>query len=210
MGNPKFLLALIIVFLVTGCSNGIENEEQKIVVQNLVGYYESKPLEGKVDLYEVTEDKKVLKVKEILDETDWENAKVNMVRPPDYKFHFEYINKDIESNTVQHSVWISPNKDKLEIVRGNDEYAQLTKENSAILFEIITGDNLSDLKANMEKEDDSKLQEFEGYIVEKKVEENGANRILVIQNITPNEIENKTNEELLIQSRDNRTGSYFT
>lgn len=39
-----------------------------------------------------------------------------------------------------------PNKDKLEVVRGNDEYAQLTKENSAILFEIITGDKIGELK----------------------------------------------------------------
>jgi hypothetical protein len=196
MRNPKLLFALIIIFvlIITGCSIGIENEEQKIVVQNLVGYYESKQLEGKVNLNEVTEDKNVLKVKQILNETNWENAVVNMVRPPDYKFHFEYIHKDIESNTVQHSVWISPNKEKLEIVRENDEYVQLTKENSAILFEIITGDNLSDLKSSMEREVDSKLQEFEGYIVEKKLK-NGANRILVIQNITPTEIENKTKKD---------------
>lgn len=69
-----------------------------------------------------------------------------MSSPADYQFFFHYINKNIKSDALQHLIWISPNKDKLEVVRGNDEYAQLTKENSELLFEIITGEKLANLK----------------------------------------------------------------
>lgn len=134
-------MIVVFVFIITGCSSGIENEEQKIVVQKRIAdenKYE--------DFKEVTESEQVLKIKDILGKADWENAKVNMARHADYQFFFHYKNGNIESNSIQHLMWISPNKDKLEVVRGNDEYVQLTEENSAILFEIITGGKLIDLK----------------------------------------------------------------
>ena len=144
MKIQRLLFCLIFAFvcLATGCSNEIENEEQIIMVQKRVGdenKYE--------DFKEVTDNEQVMSIKELLDDTDWENAKVNMVRPPDYKFHFEHTDKGIKSNAVQHSVWISPNKDKLEVViEGQSKYVQLTKEDSAILFKVITGEKLTDLK----------------------------------------------------------------
>jgi hypothetical protein len=135
---------LITTFLIiiTGCSNGIEKEEQIIEVQKRVGN------ENKYeDFRKITDPKQVLKVKEILNKTKWENEKVNMSRPPDYQFVFLFKNPDIiQEKVVLHSVWISPNKDKLEIVQGDNQYAQLTEENSANLFEIITGGKLTDLK----------------------------------------------------------------
>jgi hypothetical protein len=145
----KIFLGLITIFLilVTGCSNGIEiangkeNEKELIKVQKRVGN------ENKLeDLRRITDNKKVQKVKEILDETDWENAKVSMSHPPDYKFVFQFKNPNIKAKAVLHRVWISPNGDKLEIVQGENQYAQLSKEQSAIMFEIITGDKLSELK----------------------------------------------------------------
>lgn len=137
-----FVLITVMLFLVTGCSGEIENEEQTIIVEKRIG---DENMYG--SFKEVTDNEQILSVKEILDNVYWENAKVNMSHPPDYKFHFQYINKDIESNPVQHSVWISPSKDKLELViEEQSNYAQLTKEDSATLFKIITGEKLVDLK----------------------------------------------------------------
>ncbi|MEF2098465.1 hypothetical protein V3595_28295 [Bacillus sp. CFBP9009] len=69
-----------------------------------------------------------------------------MSRPADYQFFFHYKNENIQSDAIQHLIWISPNTDKLVVVRGNDEYVQLTDENSGILLKIITGEELTDLK----------------------------------------------------------------
>ncbi len=135
----KLFFCLIATFLIilTGCSNKIENEEQKIAVSKRVGN------ENKYEGFRgINDSKQVLKVKEILSETDWQNAKVDMSRPADYLFVFKFINPEIKAKAVLYRIWISPNKDKLEIVKGESQYAHLTKENSAILFKIITGDEL--------------------------------------------------------------------
>ena len=144
MGIRKLLFALILVlmFITTGCSSGMENEEQTIIVQKLV---------GDKDEYnhfrEVTDIEQVGKVTNILDKTNWTNAEVSMVHPADYKFHFEYIDKKIQSDSVIYALWISPNKDKIELVmQGAGKYVQLNKSKSAELFEIVTGEKLSDLK----------------------------------------------------------------
>lgn len=66
--------------LLVGCSNGTKIAGDKIVV-------------GKTDKYEyynkIKDSKEVQKVKDILDSISWENAKLSMVSPPHYKFHFE-------------------------------------------------------------------------------------------------------------------------
>jgi len=137
----KILLALIFLMIITGCSNGIENEEQLIEVQKRLGNEKKF-----ADFRKIADKKKVQKVKEIINETDWKNAEVSISRPPDYQFVFQFKNPKIAAKAVLHSVWVSPNKDQLEIVRGENQYAQLSKEQSAIMFEIITGDKLSELK----------------------------------------------------------------
>ncbi|RFU67493.1 hypothetical protein D0469_14680 [Peribacillus saganii] len=145
MKIQTLFIALVAVFLfaVTGCSSGIENEEQKIVVQQRNNDNNADKYQ---DFREITDSEQVQKAKKILDEAEWNNSKVNMSRPADYQFFFHYKNEKIKADTIQHLIWISPNKDKLEVVRGNDEYVQLTEDNSEILFEIITGEDLTSLK----------------------------------------------------------------
>lgn len=136
-----FSLIFAFLFLITGCSNDIER--QIIMVEKRVGN------ENKFEGYkEVTNGSKVVRIKVLLDDTNWENVQVDMDRPPDYKFHFENPDKGIESNTVQHSVWISlKNKNKLEVaIEGQSKYAQLSNVDSENLFEVITGDKLPNFK----------------------------------------------------------------
>ncbi|MGX2959606.1 hypothetical protein JNUCC23_10115 [Peribacillus sp. JNUCC 23] len=142
MKKILFVFFGIISIFIVGCSNTLENEEQSIKVQKLIGdeyNYE--------DFKEIINSEQVIKAKEVLNDIDWENAKVEMERPPDYRFGFQYKNPDIEAKAVLYELWISPNKDKVELViDAESKYAQLDKNKSAILFEIITGENLSDLK----------------------------------------------------------------
>lgn len=76
----------------------------------------------------------------------WKNAAVSMVYHADYRFHFEDTSKKQKSNGASYSLWISPNKDKIELViDGKVKYVQLNKEKSQKLFKIITGKSLSEI-----------------------------------------------------------------
>ncbi len=79
--NLSVVFIAIVIFIVTGCSNIIGNEEQTINVQKHVDdTYE--------DLKVVTDNKQVQQVKKILNDTHFENKKVEMARPADYHFVF--------------------------------------------------------------------------------------------------------------------------
>ncbi|MFC0561911.1 hypothetical protein [Halalkalibacter alkalisediminis] len=148
MKYEKFLF-LLLVFLsltVTACSNEpkvdvtpeVENKDMKIVVQ--------KRIENQNDyenFREITQKVQVQKVKEIINGAVWETAEVEMAEPPHYKFRFRDLSPE---EAGLYEVWISPKNDKLEIVSRNKGYTQLTKENSSLLFEILTGEKMSELR----------------------------------------------------------------
>ncbi|MBE7105117.1 hypothetical protein FT637_19360 [Bacillus cereus] len=135
--NLFLVFITICIFIVTGCSNIIGNEEQTIEVQKRVDddTYE--------DLNVVTENKQVRQVKKILNDTHFENKKMEMSRSAEYRFIFQFKNPKIEAKAVVYQIWISPNKEKVEIVAEDNRYAQLTEKNAAALFEIVTGEKLS-------------------------------------------------------------------
>lgn len=144
MKKIKYFIALfgIVSIFLVGCSNVIENEEQYIKVQNRIG--EENKYE---DFKEIMGTEQVKKVKDILNEIDWEHAKVNMTHPPDYRFIFPYKNPKVESKAATYELWISPSKDKVELViDAESKYIQLDTANSAELFEILVGEELSDQK----------------------------------------------------------------
>ncbi|MCM3709723.1 hypothetical protein [Sporosarcina luteola] len=124
--------------LLVGCSNDLQNTEQSIVIEKRIGdenNYE--------DFREVTDNEQVQKLKEILKDVNWINAKAEMAYPPDYKFAFRYKNPNIEAKAVLYQLWITPNKDKVELI-GVNQYVKLDKGMSAELFEIVTGEKLTD------------------------------------------------------------------
>ena len=127
----------ICIFIVTGCSNILGNEDQRIEVQKRVGddKYE--------DLKIVTDNNQVLQVKKILNDIHFENQKAEMSRSADYHFVFQFKNPKIEAKAVLYQIWISPNKDKVEVMAGDNRYAQLEGENAATLFWIVTGEEVS-------------------------------------------------------------------
>ncbi|MCM2534164.1 hypothetical protein NDK43_19620 [Neobacillus pocheonensis] len=154
------ILLTIFVSFSTGCSqnkpegtssttwvaNGMDNkvstvnEDQFILVQKHIGKeYENNFEEFK----KIMDAKQVHKVKEILNELKWEYAKRDTLQPPDYQFIFQPKDPKIKVQAILHRIWITPDKDRLVIGRGENQYAfQLSKEQSATLFEILTGDKL--------------------------------------------------------------------
>ncbi|ABY44134.1 hypothetical protein [Bacillus mycoides] len=134
--NLTLVIVFMCIFIVTGCSNILGNEDQRIEVQKRVGddNYE--------DLKVVTDNNQVLQVKKILNDIHFENKKVEMSRSADYHFVFQFKNPKIEAKAVLYQIWISPNKDKVEVMAGDNRYAQLVGKNAATLFEIVTGEKL--------------------------------------------------------------------
>ncbi len=130
------LIALIgfVSIFIAGCSN----QEQSIEVQKRIGVE---------NLYEefkmITNNQQVQNVWEIINNVDWETAKVQMALPPDYRFAFQFHN---EAKAVLYELWISPNKDKVEIIKAGNKYAQLDRNKSTELFEALTGEKLADQK----------------------------------------------------------------
>lgn len=132
-------MVVLFLSLVAGCSNKIVNVEQKIEVQKRIddeNIYK--------DFKVISDNDEVQKVEEIVFDIEWENAKVQMEHPADYRFIFQYKNPNIVAKAVSYKIWISPNNDVVEIVMEDDAYAKLNKGNSSILIEILTGENLPD------------------------------------------------------------------
>ncbi|MDJ1478064.1 hypothetical protein QBX67_23595 [Bacillus sp. LS15-K4] len=135
--NLSVVFIAIVIFIVTGCSNIIGNEEQTIKVQKRVDdTYE--------DLKVVTDNKQVRQVKKILNDAHFENKKVEMSRPADYHFVFQFKNPKIEAKAMLYQIWIIPNKDKIEIIAGDSQYVQLEGKHAATLFQIVTGEKLAE------------------------------------------------------------------
>ncbi|MET3196697.1 hypothetical protein ABID96_003665 [Bacillus sp. OAE603] len=136
----KYLITLIVIIstFITGCSKQMEIKEQNIIVEKLivkVNHYE--------DFKVVKNNEKVKMVREILSKADWEHAKVDMVRPADYRFIFQFKNPDTQAKAVLYELWISPNKDQVELViDAESKYVQLDKKSSSEIFKILTGRKL--------------------------------------------------------------------
>jgi len=146
MKNKKAFIFLISVSLIAALvlivhyTSGFKNKGNKIIIEKQVGKEDTYE-----DFNELKDRKKVQKVKEILNSINWERSKVSMEHPANFKFHFDYINEEREPNGLVYDLWISPQKDKVELIMENkSRYAQLSKEKSAELFEIIAGYKLAE------------------------------------------------------------------
>ncbi|MDF2556324.1 MAG: hypothetical protein K0R71_152 [Bacillales bacterium] len=150
MKKITYLLAFIGIFsiFITGClnPNSLENEEQMINVLKRIGdenKYE--------DFNKITNDKQVQKVADIIENIDWENVKVD-IRPPDYKFFFQFKNSNFEAKAITYDFWVNNDKDSVELaISDESKFAHLNKSDSSKLVEILIGLNLSDLKTQFDE-----------------------------------------------------------
>lgn len=135
MNKVFFFLVVSLSFLVPGCSSDESNEKQVIEIQ------EYADLDGGEyrELENITETDQVQQVKKIVRDAKWEKTLVNMGRPADYRFTFQFENADIEAKPVLHELWISASSEKAEMIRGDIEYSRLNEKDTAALIEVLTG-----------------------------------------------------------------------
>ncbi|MGE7094262.1 hypothetical protein ACQKII_23095 [Lysinibacillus sp. NPDC048646] len=132
----KMLILILVVFMTASCA-GIERQIIIVEKQYETGMYE--------DFQEITNRKKVNVVKKILHNAKWQQMKVDMAREADYQFIFQFVDPNIQTKAILYSIWISPDKDTLEVVAGDNQYVHLNNEDSQKLFEALTDTNLADI-----------------------------------------------------------------
>ncbi|MEA3318377.1 MAG: hypothetical protein U9Q88_00005 [Bacillota bacterium] len=145
MKKYRYLVVFMILIsmVVAGCSNSSDVKEVTDQGQTI----EVQRLNGDGDKYEVfkvvTNEEQVNKGKKLLDDLRWEDAKVSMVRPADFRFSFP----NPEAKVVLYELWIGPNMELAELViNAESKYVKLGTNESAELFELLTGKKLSDLE----------------------------------------------------------------
>lgn len=159
MKSNKILIVLIVLILtlIVGCSNPTTNNSGKSSKNKIAPKIHFNKTQNKVvvekqtneknnyEIYnEIKDRKKVKDIKEILSNINFTNAIVDMAYPPHYKFHLEDSNKKQKSNEPIYELWISPNKNQIELVLDpSGRYVQLSKEKSQKLFQLLTGKDLN-------------------------------------------------------------------
>lgn len=144
--NKRFLPAAGVLFLLTGCAEepapkAQEQSDDKVVVEQYVDIKMDFEL-----LHVIQNDATVEQVQELVDGIEWEQANVSMAEFPYGRFHYGKAGS-AEAPSPTYSLWISPSKDKVElVVNGEPKYAQLTNEDSNALFQALTGSPLASVK----------------------------------------------------------------
>ncbi|AAK78040.1 hypothetical protein HGI32_16175 [Clostridium acetobutylicum] len=137
--NRVFII-FIFVLLAVGCSNVVKNTEGSTLLVE-----KQSTIKGKYEYCNnIKDEKEVQNIKKIINSINWKDAKVSMVYPPQYKFYFEAIKEKKPSEDISYDMWISPRKDKIELVREPEgNYINLNEKTSKLLFKLLTGDNLN-------------------------------------------------------------------
>lgn len=125
-GLSVFSLLSLIIFVV-GCHQQAA-EMRTLIIEKQTGikdhYKQIKEIKGK---------DKIETVLDLLLSANWENAKVSMHHPPNYKINNLY------------NIWITPQKNRLEIViQGKSKYTKLSEKDSQTLYEIMTDKKLGE------------------------------------------------------------------
>ncbi|WP_052344254.1 hypothetical protein [Bacillus ndiopicus] len=131
-----YLIGFTTIFLFS-CSPPVFSPEQYIEVDKYTGNGDEYE-----DFYTVTSNKEVQTVREILNTIVWEQKKIDMERPPDYRFIFQFKDPKIEAKAVPYAFWINQNIVELAVLASSDQYVQLDENQSAEFFEILTRDKL--------------------------------------------------------------------
>jgi len=141
------LLYITIGIFLTGCTE-YEKENESKITPTLTTTVEAEQLSIKEMPFTVEENsdkgyqlKKEVEIAdeiattvEILENANWENRAGIMASPPDYRFQLDSFN---------YAIWVTPFGDRLEIIiQGESKYVKLPSEESEVLFEIITGEQL--------------------------------------------------------------------
>ncbi|MDR9746615.1 hypothetical protein P4H27_12700 [Paenibacillus taichungensis] len=129
----------LLFMCLTGCSaDNIQSKGNQVIVQQPVENSNQYTLYRKI-----TDPAQVHAIRSITRSIRSNHIIADMVRPPDYKFFFEKKNTTSSDKSDIYNLWISPHQDQVEIIiESKPTYVQLTKEKSAKLFELITGEKL--------------------------------------------------------------------
>lgn len=141
----KKMIALVVfcsLVLLIGCSKEpIEQISEKHIehLEQNLNLHISKPEGQNYKVYKKIEDNETVEmVLDILLNVPWENAKVLKSRQPDYKILTVNIDPTVSYEPSTYAVWLSPNKDILEVsIEGRSKHGKVAKDDVIMILSIL-------------------------------------------------------------------------
>lgn len=129
-----YVVILIMIVSLVGCSNKKEEMKDYIKVEKRVGTStDYEPLRKVVD------EEKVQQILTISQKAQWESAKITTLEPANYQYYIANEDPKVSLKVVLYRVWNSKGNNKLMLARDNNEFAQLDEENSKLLYKLLVG-----------------------------------------------------------------------
>ncbi len=135
-----FVAALTILLVTIGCYSHFSYTDETMIIEKATsgnGNYEV--------VKKISNNRKILKMKEILDKPRYGTGTVDMSIGNDYVIRF--INNNVKKSDLLEAyfVWISPKKDHLIITRKvAGGIRHIGQEDSSVIYELITGGKLKE------------------------------------------------------------------
>lgn len=129
-----FIITFSIISLL-GCQKGIleDSLDQKLIIKKRVGQ-----INEYEDHKEITDKDQIKVIQGVLHDALWEDMKVQMARPPDYRMDFEILNETSQLKAVDYLIWFTPQYNRLEIIQENqDQYTKLSQKDSELLIKMF-------------------------------------------------------------------------
>lgn len=124
-GSKIFIVFSIVFLLITGCSNGIKNEGDRIIVEKLVNETHKYEYFNKI-----SDSEDIKTVRNILSSIRWKNGKLDMPSPATHRIYFEDTKEENKSNKLIYELWFNLGNEVVVAINSESKYAQLNEENS--------------------------------------------------------------------------------
>lgn len=136
MQHLKIVLSLAIsVIGLAGCQSTKQSIEQRINIETYTDH----------DYHSSINTVSAKETIALLNDVEWQSARIGKARPADYKVQFS--NSLTDAKTPVYEIWLSPHKDRLEIiVPTTNRYAQLDRQTSQALFKMLTQRDLASIQ----------------------------------------------------------------
>ncbi|QOY35115.1 hypothetical protein AWH56_020805 [Anaerobacillus isosaccharinicus] len=132
------MLLFSITLFIIGCS---ETDSKQLTYENDLVVEKQIDDKNQYEVYtKITNTEKMVEIKSLLNNISWEAKEVLMLQPPHYKLRF--IDKHSGNDLQSYFIWITPDKETIEVVKEAWGYRKLSKNQAKKLLDLTIGEAL--------------------------------------------------------------------